>query len=175
MRGQQGFTLVELMIVVALIGIIAAVAVYLSRDRIASARSAEVSGMFAELHLREGAYKNEVGQGRYLSTGANETDYYPAGAPIASARDLNPVPATWQALNVKPPRASVWCSYVAIAGDANDSSNVGAKALEFGFAAPATSWYYLLAECNFDGNSGTNSFFFSSSVNSQINDQNPGR
>ena len=171
---QRGFTLIELMIVVALIAILAAVAVYLSRDRIGSAKAAEVGGVFAELHNREGQYYLE-NYNVYLSTGANETDYWPAGAPGSSSRDIAPIPATWQTLNVKSPKASLYCSYVAIAGAANDGSNIGAKATEFLFAAPTRSWYYLLAECKFDNDSATNSFYFSSSVNSQINEQNPGK
>jgi prepilin-type N-terminal cleavage/methylation domain-containing protein len=106
---QRGFTLIELMIVVALIAILAAVAVYLSRDRIGSAKAAEVGGVFGELHQRERQYYNE-NYNVYLSTGANETDYWPAGAPSSSSRDIAPIPATWQTLNIKSPKASLYCT-----------------------------------------------------------------
>jgi len=163
------------MIVVALIAVLAAVAVYLGRDKITAARRTEVDQMFAQLHQKEEAYKIEAGEGYFLSTGASESDGWPTPPPTNSPRDLAPLPATWQALNIKPPRASAYCSYVAIAGDKNDGSNIGAKAsADFGFTTPTAIWYYLLAECDFDGKP-TNSFYFSSSVNHLTNEQNPGQ
>jgi hypothetical protein len=162
------------MIVVALIAIIAAIAVYIATRRIGDAKTAEVGGMLGELHLRERAYPIEH-NGQFLSTGGNETDMWPAGVPGNSARDIAPIPATWQELNIKSPKGSLYCSYVAIAGPANDNSNVGAKAAEFAFSAPAANWYYLLAQCNFDHDSSVDNFHFSSSVNSLVNEQNHGK
>jgi len=175
MQGQRGFTLVELLIVVALIAILASVAVYLGSKQISSARSSEVPALFAEFHNRQNQYKVEQGQGRFLSTGSNESDYWPASPPTNSSRTFAPIPDTWRALNMKPPKTSLYCSYVAIAGDANDGSNIGGKAAAFSFTTPPANWYYLLAECNFDGDSAVNSFYFASSVNVHIAEEKPGR
>jgi prepilin-type N-terminal cleavage/methylation domain-containing protein len=173
-RGSRGFTLVELMIVVALIAILASLVIpsFFGEASVTKAES-EVSMVFGELAIREEQYKVE--NGSYLSTGANEGTTWPAAASPNLQEFIVGRPASWDTLRVIAPESQVRCAYVVIAGPAGGGT-VGAKGTSFGFAIPAsTSWYYLLARCNMDGNAGTDSYYFRSSVDGRLLDQNRGK
>ena len=61
------------------------------------------------------------------------------------------------------------CSYVTIIGDALAPANIGAIAGgDFNFTAPATDWYYVLAQCDMDQDATVDSFYFSSSESSEV-------
>jgi prepilin-type N-terminal cleavage/methylation domain-containing protein len=169
---ERGFTLIEVMIVVALIAVLAAMVIpsfFTEAQR--SKSDAEVSAMFAELRIREESYKVE--RGTYLSTGTGETDGFPASPTNAPQTIQGSLPTEWVQLRFAPPQPSVYCSYVAIAGDADDTP--GTEAQSFGMPAdPAVSWYYLLATCDMDGNTGTNATYFTSSYDTRIQDRNSG-
>lgn len=168
---QAGFTLIEIMVTVALVGILAGVAVMKFGKTARKARGAEVHAIFAELRERQEQYHME--NGVYFSTGANEGDVHPA-APGTSSHALAPLPAEWTTLRVKPPMSRVYCGYVVMAGPGGDGSNIGAKAGDFGFAVPATDWYYLLAHCNLDGDGTRDSYYFSSSADTKVLKENEG-
>jgi prepilin-type N-terminal cleavage/methylation domain-containing protein len=165
MRGGRqagGFTLMELMIVVAIIGILATLAVFMFTKHVAKAKASEVPALFAELKIREQQYHLENEQ--YLSTGANDDDYFPSATPPGSSpqsysRDDN---AAWKSLKVNSDKTQLYCVYVAIAGLGDDDANIGPKADGAPFnltEAPATNWYYLMAECDFDGDGNTSIYY----------------
>lgn len=175
--GQAGVSLIELMVVVAIIGILAAVAGYAYTRSTNKAKASEVHAIFAELRIRQEQYQAE--NGTYLSTGTSETDYYPAapsGPNTTTPIDGSTMPDTWKDLRMQPDKTSVYCAYVSIAGDGGDNSNIGSVANSFGMStAPATNWFYMIAECDFDGEPGTNSLYFARSDVSGVASLNPGR
>ena len=126
-KRQRGMTLIELMIVVAIIGIIATIAVFMFRKSTKGTQiKSEVAAMFAEIQLRQEAFYLE--NGVYASSGADETDMHPSTGPspgLNKAESLNPMPAEWTALGINPDKQSVYCTYVTVAGLANDDSNIG--------------------------------------------------
>lgn len=98
-RKQKGFTLIELMIVVAIIGILAAVALPIYQDFIARSQVAEgmatagaVKTSITEHYMSQGAFPpagtyNETTGGRYTATAAHDG----AGVITVTLRGAAPV------------------------------------------------------------------------------------
>jgi prepilin-type N-terminal cleavage/methylation domain-containing protein len=169
---QSGFTLLEIMIVVALIGILAAVALpSFTRESRKAKGDSEVAAFFGEFKVREEQYALE--NGVYLSTGASETATFPA-TPTPAAQTLGTLPATWQTLKIRTPESSARCGYVVIAG--TKTSSAGSMATtSFGFTPPAKNWFYILARCDLDGNTTVDSYYFISNDNAKIQKINYGQ
>jgi prepilin-type N-terminal cleavage/methylation domain-containing protein len=170
---ERGFTLIELMITVAVIAILAAIAVPLfSRESRKTKASSEVPPVFNDLRTRIEQYNQE--NGVYPAT-IGEGTLWPA-SPTSTSKAINPLPATWQALKVRiTANDKVYCGYTWVTGLAGSSTNIGSVAsTKFGFTAPTSNWYYVLARCNMDGNSTTDEYLFSSSVDPTIQKINEG-
>ncbi len=171
MRRQAGFTLLEILIVIALLGVLATIAVMSFSKQTRKARGAEANAMFAALRVAQEQYHLE--NGVYLSTSAGEAATWPA-TPGRTAQTILPLPATWTALKVKLPEENVYCGYVTIAGPGGDGTNIGALATSFGMTTPATDWYYMIAHCNLDGNSARDSYYFAWSGDTRVQKRNEG-
>jgi type IV pilus assembly protein PilA len=160
--GRQGFTLMELMIVVAIVGILATLAVFMFTRHVAKAKASEVPAMFAELKLREQQYHLE--NESFLSTGTSDTDFFPSATPPGSSPQSFDITtdAEWQALRINPDKTQLYCVYVARAGAGGDDTNVGSTASAAPFnlgTVPPINWFYLLASCDFDGDGTTSTYF----------------
>lgn len=165
---ERGFTLIEVMIVVVLIGIVAALVVpgWFKTSRQAKAET-EVSAMFAELAIREAQYKGDVGNGRFLAAVACPTAVPGAEGVDASACIGSGQP--WATLRVNLPSTILRCNYRIATDQTGAATPTG-----FTFTASVGSWYWILAECNTDDVAGTNSQYFTSSVDTTIQRLNRG-
>lgn len=166
---EQGFTLIELMITVAIIAILAAVAVPLfTKETRKSKASSEVGAVFAELAVREEQYKLE--NGAYLDAAA-----CPSMSGLGpTSRDATSCIATgqpWATLRVHLPETDLYCSYTVTQGNATGTNNPNG----FTFTSPALPWFYILATCEMDGQTGVHSYYFTSSVDSKVQAQNDGK
>jgi prepilin-type N-terminal cleavage/methylation domain-containing protein len=165
---QSGFTLIELMITVAIIAILAAIAVpsFMKETRKAKGAS-EVPTVFSDLRTRIDQYHQENGK---YPVSLNEATLHPS-VPGPQKQDILPLPTAWTDLKVRISGADqVYCGYTFVT---NRSGTVGTQATAFGFTAPATDWYYLLAKCDLDGDSTKDAYYFSSSVDPTIQKHNP--
>ncbi len=163
----KGFTLVELMIVVVIVGLLAAVAVFSIRRYMNSARKSEVLAIFGEIRVKEEAYHAEFS--RYLSTGANDTSYYPV--PNGTPQPWTP-PAAWTQLGISPGKNQVYCGYAVTAGGRGVAPAPTNAPNWFGGAAMQSDWWYATASCDNDRNPAVNAFFLTSSDNSSVFEQN---
>ncbi|MDY0001841.1 MAG: prepilin-type N-terminal cleavage/methylation domain-containing protein [Polyangia bacterium] len=161
---MRGFSIVELLIVVAVIGILSAVGVVAYNRYVNRSRQSEVFAMIGAIRSAQEAYKAE--SSRYLGTGTSETDFYPvlgSSGREPSRKSWDPAAhgkTSWQSLAVSSPSKGLYCGYVVVAGAANDLTGAGARGITlFNNQAPSRAWYYIRAECDFDGKSGTNSSY----------------
>lgn len=145
---RGGFTLIELMIAVIIIGVLAVVAIRgfaIIRNR---AKKAEVGGMLAEFRIKEEAWRST--QGVYLSTTSDETEVYPAivaGAPPQTVTN----PPKWTQLQIRAQKKELYCGYVVVAGNAGVAPSGAAGIALLGSTAPTEPWFYARACCDLDG------------------------
>ena len=151
------------MIVVAIIAILASVVVpsWFRESRTGKARS-EVSAMFAELATKEEQYY--IDNNQYLQVGVCPS------APVTNGQDLVAAGCMgttyWQPLRVVPPSQTIGCTYEIVTGP-----NTVAPAPPAPFvltATPTTSWFYIVATCDADGDPGAYSQYFTSNLDQSI-------
>lgn len=195
MQRQVGFTLVELMIVVTIIGVLAVVAGSAYKRYSASGRNAEAMAMIGEFKTKEEAYRAEFNT--YMSTDVAEANVYPpigscpAGQtepcpkllPVRSTWTTNPL-LGWANLGINTMKNQLYCGYVAIAGAAGSwtgavganstAGTQGQAALGGGGTAPAVPWFYLRAECDNNRGDPRNTTFVMTGSNSAVISLNEG-
>jgi prepilin-type N-terminal cleavage/methylation domain-containing protein len=190
MRARQaGFTLIEMMIVVAIMGVLAGIAVYAYRKVTSTTEiDSEVHAIFAEFRVRQEEYHAETGT--YRSTGVSDANLFPGlpRKPGDAPVDIAPVLAAatggpgmdadaWVDLRMRPRMSTLRCGYVAIAGAPNvPVPGFGGGVLQMNVPAPPeTNWYYLVARCDADGDSGTDSFYLARHDREDVLNQNKGK
>jgi prepilin-type N-terminal cleavage/methylation domain-containing protein len=175
-RREAGFTLIELLATVAVIGILAAIAIpsFFGETRKARA-SAEVAPMFNDLRIRMEQYLQERG---VYPDSLGESALHPTASPDGNLRAVAPggvLPAAWQALNIKISGPdNVRCGYTWVSSRGAAARDTALETT-FGFVAPASDWYYLLAKCRMDPSHTGYSWYFTSSLDSTIKADNVGQ
>jgi type IV pilus assembly protein PilA len=173
--GMKGFSLIELMIVVVIVGVLAAVAGVSYRKYSNRSRNVEAMAMLGEFRAKEEAYKTEFNV--YLSTATAETTLYPQLGTCASGQTepcpklLTTPPAEWGQLGINPQRRQLYCGYVAIAGLAN-AAPTGAGVPLLGSVAPGFPWYYLRAQCDNNATASANHTFVTASNTTTVTETN---
>lgn len=171
---SRGFTLVELMVVVAIIAVLSTVAVYGLRKYVLAAKTAEPIEMINNIRAAQEAYKDETFQYLHVSSmssyfpfssatelGSNKKKDWSAGASSEFAQ--------WKILGVMP-SAVVQFGYACAAGNKTgvpDSTALGLKEGSFGATSAPGPWYVVRAAGDRDGD-GDMAIFIGSSFSDAI-------
>lgn len=149
-RAQAGYTLMEVMVVVLIVGVLATLAVYGTRKYVLSAKTAEAVSMITQIKAAEEAYRDEM----FVYLGASDfTNWHPVKDPEARVYSWDtdsPMRATFNALGVQP-TGGVHYAYSVVVGNAGDSvpDNPGAQQ----YPKPSTDrpFYVVMAKADLDG------------------------
>jgi prepilin-type N-terminal cleavage/methylation domain-containing protein len=171
---QRGFTLIELLMVVAVVAILAWIVIptWTKESGKSKARS-EVSSVFAEFQAKEEQYHAD--NGVYLAIPPCPATPSAAGTDITGTGVNCIGTASWLALRFAPPEKTMMCSYQVVIGIAGQDP-AGSVPPPIGTlnSNPASTWYFVLATCDMDNNSATNSQYMSSNLDSTIQSVNEG-
>jgi type IV pilus assembly protein PilA len=175
-RRSRGFTLVELMIVVAIVGILATLAVVGYRKLVQSSHVSEATGMVQNIRVAQEGYHSETQQ--YAQVDKLLTDYYPPpnpkyqvvtawGAPCGNCL-APPTGVSWSALpvHVDGPVMFGYATVAGLPGDAPPAVTVNGAPLVL--PATATDWYVVAAEADLDGDPNNNTHVYGTSWSNQI-------
>ncbi len=112
-RRSSGFSLIELMIVVTIIGVLSAIAIPTFRSYMYKTKTSEAIGFLGEIRQKQESYRSEFGQYCAVS-GATWGTYTPAAVP-GSQRVAWPGGAGWTQLGAAPD-TMVYFQYASLAG-----------------------------------------------------------
>jgi type IV pilus assembly protein PilA len=174
---RRGYTLVELMIVIAIIGLLAALAVYGVRRYILAAKSSEAIEIINNIRAAQEQYKDE--RFRYLdvsSVDISSGSFFPFASKTALKNNVHNwatgstgVAAKWSELGIFP-NAPVTFGYACAAGqtaNAVPTQAILGTAKNLRYPANAANWYVVRAAADRDGD-GKLALFIGSSFTDEI-------
>ncbi len=181
-RNRQGFTLVEVMVVVVIIGVLGTLAAYGVRKYIGSARASEAAAVLNSIRGAEEVYHQDTFQYLDVSQGTFD-NLHPSVPPGAFKRnwagdgDHPPTTHNFRQLGVEV-AGPVSFSYGVVAGRAGDAFPVmptQKTAAQFNFpAAAAGDFYVALAKADFNGD-GKFSYVVTHSLTQELYSENDGQ
>jgi type IV pilus assembly protein PilA len=170
---QRGFTLVELMIVVAIVGVLSSLAVYGINKYVRSSKASEATEMLANIRVAEELYRQETFVYLDVSQGSLSR-LHPVTEPDGSKHDFAgngddaAVAAQFRQLGVQT-SGPVYFSYGVVAGRPGDTfPTLPTEKTDFNFPeSPADPFFVAIAVGDLDGD-GELSYFLTHSLTSEI-------
>ncbi len=159
---SRGVTLIEVMITVAIIGVLATVAVVAYRSKVTSAKVTEATQMIQNIRAAQDNYKAETGS--YADVSTSITSFYPAATPGTFTTAWGALCGSacktgmdWSVLSVQP-TGPLQFGYATVAGSASQTTS--SKGVAFSVNGTAVSftplegkaWYVVTARGDTNGN-----------------------
>lgn len=166
-RSKSGFTLIELMITVAILAILSAIAIVSFRKYTRRARTTEAYNMLGMIRMRQEAYRSEFSQ--YANVSGSLATMWPSTVTATSQDWYSGVPAGWTQLGVRP-TGQVYYQYATVAGLPPDVPSVpGAAPADLGYSALPSqdAWWVAEAKGDLDGD-GVQSLFETASFTNSV-------
>lgn len=146
-RRTSGFTLIELMMVVVILGILGAIAVPMFGSYLNRSRATEGAAMLGEIKQRQEAYRSEFGQYCDVGGGGPSASYNPASVPQGTTALWDPAAASngWRQLGVNAdgPVRFRYATWAGLPGTAPAAPGVQFNGSDF--------WFVATAEADLDG------------------------
>jgi type II secretion system protein G len=172
--GQRGFTLVELMVVVAILGILAAIAVPSYMNYVMRAKASEAVGFLAAIKSYQEAYRVENFQycNASVTSAANWNPPAPSAAAMERPRAWNNAIGSWAQLGARPPSPFLLFSYETLAGGPSVPANLQPTSrglsTDRGYPNPNNDdWFISRAIADMDGD-GTQVVYESYSASANL-------
>jgi len=174
-KGQElGFTIIELMIAVAIVAILAAVAIVTYVKHIKGARVVEAKAFVQLIQSRQETYFQQHGQ--YCN--ASQTGSHPTlatGSEPVAKRWAPGTTSTWHELAVTPEGGYTYFQWAVVASnpDASPPHGLDSFAAQVGIPAQPSSpgtphpWYYIVGLADMNGNGSPYTELRSSSTRTQ--------
>jgi type IV pilus assembly protein PilA len=176
-KQERGFTLVELMIVVLIVGVLASLAVVGYRKLVTSSHVSEATNMVQNIRAAQEGYHDETLQYANISSSVVSGPFYPSNAPTAAQATAWGAPCTgclagmdWSVLplHVDGP---VLFGYATTAGPANTSpadASITVNGQVIQFPNPSTvDWFIVSATCDLDNSGAPNTHVYTTSWTNQ--------
>lgn len=144
-KQRQGFTLIELMIVVAIIGVLAAVAVPAFGSYVRRSKASEAVSFLGEVKQRQEAFRAEFGT--YCGV-ADDYNWHPGSVPTDGEKvdwDDGSIPNAWLQLGASPD-GDVYFQYGFVAGGPGTAPSSPAQ-----LGPPNEFWFSSQARTDIDG------------------------
>lgn len=181
-RRTRGFTLIEMMIVVVIVGVLATLAVVGYRKIVESAHVSEATGMVHNIRVAQEAYHAETQS--YANVSASITSWYPA-APVHGAQhgwgaacgSACVSGMDWSMLPVRVD-GPVLFGYATVAGPPATNPPATIKYLNANATVPqnlTTDWYVIAAAGDLDSSATTGTLVVGGSWTNQISVLNEGQ